>query len=571
MCYGPQRLLYVVDDLNLTRTRPPPATEATVVDLRHRLAATEASMVRARTREADLTRHLNEMKRFVSVMEIIETYLKRRVHEQQEESFVSCLRPLHPEPMRFNGLKGTGVQLCKEGGASGRWLVRDIEDHDQEHEMLTGMLSEGDNWEGVNFAIVPFEHNQIEHIASVGPKDEDNRLDDVGDWFSDRGVDSGERVETAAGAKGRGSSRIWNGRRPKGIGKEGGAVGLRGTRSVVCLQETKLKEVDGTIIKSFWGGRCVKWECLRAVGSVRGILMMWNSSQVSCLNFLQGFHTISCLFKNVEDGYIWAFARVYGPHNRRDRLRMWEELSGARGIGSLGVMGQLHLGGRIQGFCQQVVGRIRSFWVSIISPSQEATIVEGRLEEVEQGGFGRVEIRLTTLMDEIQVLDTNETLLGLSEIKVEGVLHEDQTSVSYGIVGYYKKLYKEPEQWRSRVDGLMFPSLNSEDVDSLVGDGIDMRRLVKMLGCKSRSLPTKYLDLPLGSPFKSKVVWGTVVNRLERRLASWKRQYLFKGGKLTLIKSSLSSMSTYFLSLLTIPKSITSRLEKLMRLSYGMI
>ncbi|XP_057477777.1 uncharacterized protein LOC130765384 [Actinidia eriantha] len=58
--------------------------------------------------------------------------------------------------------------------------------------------------------------------------------------------------------------------------------------------------------------------------------MMWDSSLVICLDFLVGVHSISCLFKNVEDGYIWAFAGVYGPHNRCDRLRLWEELSGAR-------------------------------------------------------------------------------------------------------------------------------------------------------------------------------------------------------------------------------------------------
>ncbi|GFZ21625.1 hypothetical protein Acr_29g0007870 [Actinidia rufa] len=56
-----------------------------------------------------------------------------------------------------------------------------------------------------------------------------------------------------------------------------------------------------------------------------------------------------------------------------------------------------------------------------------------------------------------------------------------------------------------------------------------------------------------------------VVDRFERRLPSWKRQYLFKGGKLTLIKSTLSNMSTYFLTLLTIPKSIALGLEKLVR------
>ena len=71
---------------------------------------------------------------------------------------------------------------------------------------------------------------------------------------------------------------------------------------------------------------------MRAVRTAGGIIIMWNSSRVSRLDFLQGVHSISCLFKNVEDGYIWAFAGVYGLHNRCDRLRVWEELSGARAI-----------------------------------------------------------------------------------------------------------------------------------------------------------------------------------------------------------------------------------------------
>ena len=37
-----------------------------------------------------------------------------------------------------------------------------------------------------------------------------------------------------------------------------------------------------------------------------------------------------------------------------------------------------------------------------------------------------------------------------------------------GIVGFYEKLYKEPEQWRPRVDGLWLPSLNMEEADRLV-------------------------------------------------------------------------------------------------------
>ncbi|KAA8546701.1 hypothetical protein F0562_003068 [Nyssa sinensis] len=83
MCYGPQRFLSK-DELTPSRTRPPANDNAVVDDLRGRLAETEARLERARAREAELSRQLDEMKRFVSVMEILETYLKRRFLEQQE-------------------------------------------------------------------------------------------------------------------------------------------------------------------------------------------------------------------------------------------------------------------------------------------------------------------------------------------------------------------------------------------------------------------------------------------------------------------------------------------------------
>ena len=41
--------------------------------------------------------------------------------------------------------------------------------------------------------------------------------------------------------------------------------------------------------------------------------------------------------------------------------------------------------------------------------------------------------------------------------------------------------------------------------------------------------------------------------------------YLLKGGKLTLLKSTLSSLPTYFLSLFTIPTHVANKIEKLQR------
>lgn len=75
-------------------------------------------------------------------------------------------------------------------------------------------------------------------------------------------------------------------------------------------------------------------------------------------------------------------------------------------------------------------------------------------------------------------------------------------------------------------------------------------------GCRAASLPTTYLGLPLGASFKNVAMWNRVIDGFERRLAGWKRKYLSKGGRMTLIKSTLSNLPTYFLSLFTIPSSV---------------
>jgi len=50
---------------------------------------------------------------------------------------------------------------------------------------------------------------------------------------------------------------------------------------------------------------------------------------------------------------------------------------------------------------------------------------------------------------------------------------------------------------------------------------------------------------------------------MERQLIGWNRLYLSKVDRLTLIKSTLSNLSTYYLSLFPIPISVANRLEKL--------
>ena len=48
-----------------------------------------------------------------------------------------------------------------------------------------------------------------------------------------------------------------------------------------------------------------------------------------------------------------------------------------------------------------------------------------------------------------------------------------------------------------------------------------------------------------GVSHKSPSIWNPILEKIERKLAGWMKLYLSKGGKLTLLKSMLSSLSTY--------------------------
>ena len=74
-----------------------------------------------------------------------------------------------------------------------------------------------------------------------------------------------------------------------------------------------------------------------------------------------------------------------------------------------------------------------------------------------------------------------------------------------------------------------------------------------------------YLGMPLGSLYKTASIWNPILERMEKKLSGWKRLYLSKGGRLTLLKSTLSSLPTYYLSLFTTPKAVAYRLERIQR------
>ena len=98
-----------------------------------------------------------------------------------------------------------------------------------------------------------------------------------------------------------------------------------------------------------------------------------------------------------------------------------------------------------------------------------------------------------------------------------------------------------------------------------VGEVYNLAALASILRCRVGSLPMKYLEMSLGTSFKTVSNRNPILEKMEKKLSVWKRLYLSKGGRLTLLRSTLSSFPMYFLSLFTIPKFVTARMENIQR------
>jgi hypothetical protein len=98
-----------------------------------------------------------------------------------------------------------------------------------------------------------------------------------------------------------------------------------------------------------------------------------------------------------------------------------------------------------------------------------------------------------------------------------------------------------------------------------IGEVENVDSFAHILGCQVVSLSMTYLGLPLGASFKSISIWSGVLEKVEHQLASWQKLYLSKGGRVTLIKSTVSSILTYYLLLFPIPVSVAKRPGRLQR------
>lgn len=82
------------------------------------------------------------------------------------------------------------------------------------------------------------------------------------------------------------------------------------------------------------------------------------------------------------------------------------------------------------------------------------------------------------------------------------------------------------------------------------------RNLSKILKIQRKSLPTKYLSIPLSEYTLKATNWEDLLNKIKFRLSIWTNRALNMASGLVLVKSVLQTMSVYMLSALASPKSV---------------
>ena len=99
-----------------------------------------------------------------------------------------------------------------------------------------------------------------------------------------------------------------------------------------CIQETKIQIMTDRVVRSLGTGRFLDWKVLNACGMAGGILICWDKRALELLEWEVGQFSLSCRFRTMENGVIWAFTGVYGPFTRLEREWLWEEVGAIRGI-----------------------------------------------------------------------------------------------------------------------------------------------------------------------------------------------------------------------------------------------
>ncbi|PWA76520.1 reverse transcriptase domain, Reverse transcriptase zinc-binding domain protein [Artemisia annua] len=101
---------------------------------------------------------------------------------------------------------------------------------------------------------------------------------------------------------------------------------------------------------------------------------------------------------------------------------------------------------------------------------------------------------------------------------------------------------------------------------SLVADNgelLEVSNMANVIGCGAVTLPFKYLGVPMGCNMARCANWSAIFQKFSSKLSLWKAQLLSVGGRLSLIKSVLGNLPTYYMSIYKMPAHVQKKLESM--------
>ncbi|GJS54022.1 RNA-directed DNA polymerase, eukaryota [Tanacetum coccineum] len=111
-----------------------------------------------------------------------------------------------------------------------------------------------------------------------------------------------------------------------------------------------------------------------------------------------------------------------------------------------------------------------------------------------------------------------------------------------------------------KASGLRLNLHKSKIMGIAVEDELVSRAALKM-GCSTLKAPFSYLGIKVGGSMSRIKAWDDIVEKLQSRLSKWKMNTLSAGGRLTLVKSVLSSTPIYYMSMYKVPSQVLKHLE----------
>nr|GEW95480.1 hypothetical protein [Tanacetum cinerariifolium] len=89
----------------------------------------------------------------------------------------------------------------------------------------------------------------------------------------------------------------------------------------------------------------------------------------------------------------------------------------------------------------------------------------------------------------------------------------------------------------------------------------DASYMANIIGCGVDTLPLKYLGVPVGCNMTRCLYWNDTIQKFSSKLTLWKARLLSVGGRLSLIKSVLGNLSTYYMSIFMMMVSVRKKSE----------